>query len=275
MKIKNHRLFDDQDQQVRFVRSPNSSGKLSAHEYLVIHFTAGRSMESSENWLTNPDARASAHLIIGRDGSVVQLVPFDTKAWHAGVSQWAGRNGLNSYSIGIELDNAGKLKRQGDKWVAWFGQAIPDEEVVVATHKHETEEAGWHAFTQPQLETAMEVSSALVKKYDLLEVIGHDDIAPSRKTDPGPAFPMASFSAHVTGRGEDESDSTYKTTTVLNIRTGPGTSYEKLIATGLPKGTEVIVMEEVGNWRFVDVLATVGGEMDLQGWVHGRYLTRS
>lgn len=276
MKVKNHKLFNDDNTQVRYQRSPNQSGEIELHEYLIIHYTGGSSLQSSVDWLTSPDAPVSAHLVIGRDGEIIQLVPFSKKAWHAGQSQWGSRIGLNSYSIGIELDNAGRLQKQGDRWLTWFGTEIPDEDVVIASHKHDDEESetGWHAYTAAQIQGALEAASTLVKKYDLLDVLGHDDIAPYRKIDPGPAFAMDRFRAHVLGLPGHSSDAIYQTTTRLNIRSGPGTTFEKLIPDGLPEGTRVMVMQETGNWRLVDVLTELE-ELDLQGWVHGRYLTQA
>src|SRR5882672_10600458 len=78
---------------------------------LIIHFTAGASAESSAAWLCNPQAKASAHVVVARDGSIIQLVPFDTVAWHAGASSYGGRSGYNQYSIGIETDYPGRLTR--------------------------------------------------------------------------------------------------------------------------------------------------------------------
>lgn len=274
MKVKNHRLYRDDDTAVAYVPSPNYSGNIEAHEYLVMHFTAGISAESSINWLTNPNAEASAHLVIGRDGNITQLVPFNKRAWHAGHSAWGTRVGLNSYSIGIELDNAGGLTRTATHWETWFGARIPDDEVVMATHKNGGGERGWHAYTRQQLEVAMEVATVLVAKYGLLDIVGHDDIAPSRKTDPGPAFPMGSFRAHVMGRNENE-EGRYRTTTNLNIRRGPGTEFDKLPGSPLPSGTEVLALRNQGNWRFVSVLDPIADYEDLEGWVHGGYLERS
>lgn len=271
MKVKNHRLYLTDDNPVRFVASRNHSGSLSTHEYLVMHFTAGTSAESSINWLTSRDAGASAHLVIARDGNITQLVPFNKRAWHAGHSAWGPRVGLNSYSIGIELDNAGALTKTGSSWTAWSGQSIPDEEVIIATHKNGGEERGWHAYTQVQIEVAMEVATVLTKKYGLLDIVGHDDIAPTRKTDPGPAFPLESFRAHVIGRSETE-EGRYRTTSRLNIRRGPGTDYEKLPGSPLPQGTEVLSLTNQGNWRFVNVLTSIPEFEDLEGWVHGAYL---
>lgn len=171
--------------------SPNvSSGNLN-QKYLVFHFTAGRSLESYVNFVTNPDFRTSDHIIIGRDGKVVQLVPFNVIAWHAGRSKWAGDIGLNRYSIGITFDNPGKLEKRSNNWYSWWGRIYPDEEVIVATHKHESEPSGWYVYTPQQIETAFQISRVLIKKYNVVEVLGHDDItAPGRKPDPGPAFPM-------------------------------------------------------------------------------------
>jgi len=272
MKIVRHRLHNDDGTAYPFVKSPNR-GEGVEHHYLVIHYTASPSAENAVQSLTNPASKASAHVVVGRDGGITQLVGFDRIAWHAGVSAWEGLQGLNRYSLGIELDNAGKLKRHGQKWRAWFGLDYDDEDVIEAIHKHETEPAGWHVFTPEQIEVALELSRVLVSRYGLLDVVGHDDIAPGRKVDPGPAFPMASFRARLFGRAEDE-EIKYETTTNLNIRMGPGTEYEKIIDKSLPPGTQVVMVEREGSWLLVDVLEQIDGVMDLQGWVHGRYLRR-
>lgn len=239
--------------------------------FLVIHFTAGRDAQSSVDWFLNPDARASAHLVIGRDGSITQLVPFDRVAWHAGRSSWNGLSGLNRFSIGIELDNAGKLTRQGGRWTAWFGRSYDDSDVMEAIHPNETELAGWHVYTEKQLETAVEVSGVLIKKYNLDYVLGHEEISPGRKVDPGPAFPLRSVRARLLGR-RDDSPEILETSTVLNIRTGPGTQFDTLPGSPLPAGTRVEILGAAGSWRRADVVGIVNGIMDIQGWVHGGYL---
>ena len=272
LRVKNHRLHRD-GVQVPFVRSPNQSGAI-VPESLVIHFTAGRSAESSLRWLTDARAKASAHLVIGRDGQVTQLVAFNRKAWHAGRSEWAGRSGLNAFSIGIELDNMGALERRSDgSWGAWFGARVPADEVTEAVHRHETVPRGWHAFTEVQLDVALEVSATLVDHYGLTDLLGHDDVAPRRKQDPGPAFPMAHFRGRVFGRsGEEPAAPAYVTTTVLNIRVGPGTEHDRLEGGPLPAGCRLELLEEDGIWKRVDVVDAVGEAMDLVGWVHGRYV---
>jgi len=272
MKIENHRLFESQEKPVDFVESPNLSGRLE-HRLLVMHYTAGRSAQQSVSWLANSMSRASAHLVIGRDGTITQLVPFDRVAWHAGRSHWEDLDGLNRYAIGIELDNAGKLIRHGEKWRAWFGDEYSDDEVIEAVHKHEDTPSGWHLFSPKQIETALNAALVLIDAYGLKDVVGHDDIAPKRKCDPGPAFPMGSFKSRLVGRAEETPDR-FKTKTFLNIRSGPGTQHSTLIGSPLPTGTKVEILDRAGSWVLVDVLKAVNGVMDLQGWVHSRYLTR-
>lgn len=274
MKIKNHRLHDSQGKALPFEKSPNVSSGTLEPRYLVMHYTAGSSARESIDWLVNKAARASAHLVVDRNGEITQLVPFNRVAWHAGPSSWEGLVGLNRHSIGIELDNAGRLERKGNGWQAWFGKTYPDKEVMEAVHKHEEEPAGWHVYPTEQLEAALEAALTIVRKYDLLDVVGHEDISPGRKTDPGPAFPMGSFRARIYGR-EDDRPSFFETSTALNIRKGPGTGHEKLAAGPLPQGTRVLILDQEGSWRFVDVEGEVGGENDVQGWVHGGFLRRA
>jgi N-acetylmuramoyl-L-alanine amidase len=195
MKIQNHLLFGDDGKQVAFVGTPNvGKGKLSPR-FLVMHFTAGGSAKESIGWLKNPEAKASAHIVIDKDGTITQMVPFDKVAWHAGKSAWAGINGLNSFSIGIELDNPGRLTKKGGQWVSDPGRKYPASEVLVATHKNESEPSGWYKYPKAQLDAALAVAKAIAATYKVEDVIGHDDISPGRKVDPGPAFPMADFRA--------------------------------------------------------------------------------
>lgn len=276
MKIQNHRLIADDGTPVRYVETPNKSG-LMTPEYLVMHYTAGSSAEGSVSWMCNPAAKAAAHLVIGRDGSLTQLAPFNRVTWHAGKSEWEGRSGLNGFSIGIELDNAGKLERVGNRWISAVSKrAYPDDDVLVANHKHDrpgTPPIGWHEYSEAQLEVAAQVGLLLMEKYALKDVLGHEDIAPGRKADPGPAFPMASFRARLMGRADDEVDH-YVTTSALNVRAGPGTEFAALPGSPLPAGTGVALLEQQGLWWRVDVLDTVSGVMDLVGWCHSRYIAR-
>lgn len=200
MKVVSHRLQPDNSAfKVKFDASPNKGGTMTP-KYLIIHFTAGGSAASSVNWFKNPAAKASAHLVIDRsNGEVTQMVDFNTVAWHAGKSKWKTVNGLNSCSIGIELDNAGQLTKSGSQYLAWFKTAYPAEDVFTSTDA-KGRATYWHEYSEPQIASLLEVASALHAQYNFTEILGHSDIAPGRKTDPGPAFPMASFRSRIIGR---------------------------------------------------------------------------
>lgn len=272
MKILRHHLCTDAGERLPLVRSPNTGDRLQP-KYLVIHYTAGGSAEASVNWLTNPSARASAHLVIGRDGGVTQLVPFDRVAWHAGVSEWEGLTGLNHHSIGIELDNAGRLEAKGGQWTAWFGRTYPREEVMEATHRHESAASAWHVYTEAQIEATLEAARVIIEKYGLIDVVGHDDISPGRKVDPGPAFPLGSLRARLLGRADDHLP-VFETTAALNIRHGPGTSHERLPASPLRAGTRLVIHDRQGAWRRVSRIDGIGDELEIEGWVHGNWVRR-
>ncbi len=102
--------------------------------------------------------KVSAHFLIRRDGVVIQFVSTEQRAWHAGVSSWRGRSGCNDFSIGIELEGADDC-----------------------------------AFETAQYAALAELTRALCARYAIADVVGHSDIAPGRKTDPGPCFDWARF----------------------------------------------------------------------------------
>lgn len=200
MKISNHLLVGEDGEAVSFVKSPNYSADISPI-YLIMHYTAGTTAEGAVSWFQNPDAKASAHLVIDRNGAIIQMVPFNRRAWHAGKSKWGNLDGMNQYSIGIELVNAGKLrKKSSGEWINWSNKVIPDEDVTLATHKGELSEAGWHEYTEAQIETAAKVGTLLHSAYNFTDILGHDDVSPGRKVDPGPLFPLDSFRSKVLGR---------------------------------------------------------------------------
>lgn len=275
MKIQKHRLTADDNTPLRYIETPNKGGVMIP-EYLVMHYTAGSSADGAIAWLCNPAAKASAHLVIARDGTITQLAPFNRVTWHAGQSRWAGRSGLNGFSIGIELDNAGRLERIGQRWVAPVSKReYADDEVFVGKHKNDpaAPPCAWHDYSAAQLEAAIAVGLLLMRKYSLKDVLGHEDIAPGRKSDPGPAFPMAAFRARLLGR-DDQDDERYVTSAVLNVRAGPGTEFAVLPGSPLPAGTRVAVLEQQGLWWRVDVQETTNGVMDVLGWCHSRFLNR-
>jgi N-acetylmuramoyl-L-alanine amidase len=195
MKIINHRLYHRIQSPYPFQISPNVGSELSAH-YLIMHYTVFNTMEKTVAALIDAKNSASAHLVIGRNGEITQLVPFNRVAWHAGKSRWQELEGMNHYAIGIELVNVGYVTRTNDeKFVNWFGDEIDFQRLIALKHKNNQETRYWEIYPEKQLSTALAVSRLLVQVYDLKDILGHDDIAPDRKVDPGPAFPMADFRA--------------------------------------------------------------------------------
>jgi len=274
MKIRTHRLTRDDGHECAYVASPHVGGAITPR-FLIIHYTAGSSAAGTISWFQSPASKVSAHLVIARDGAITQMVPFNREAWHAGQSRWGSLSGLNRHSIGIELDNAGQLIRSGGKWVSPLTRrSYPDSEVTIAPHKNDppgTVPSGWHAYTPEQIEATLECGMALVKQYSLSDVLGHDDIAPGRKRDPGPDFPMESVRARLLGRGDDHPE-LYRTSGRLFVRSGAGPEFPALPGTPLPVGTEVEVLAKHGLWWQVDVVGEVNGVMDIVGWCHSKYL---
>jgi N-acetylmuramoyl-L-alanine amidase len=148
--VKNHRLYKD-DVSVSMKMAPNRGGEITP-EVLVIHYTGDNGLGGLQ-WLTSRESKVSAHLWIAKTGVIWQLLPFNIKAWHAGVSSYDGRPNVNNFSIGIE--NQGK----GDDW------------------------------PEAQIQANIGVIKALYAAYDIQDAVGHEDVAPGRKVDPGPLYP--------------------------------------------------------------------------------------
>lgn len=168
-------------------RDPIPGGALMGiRRFLVIHFTGGASAKSSIEALR--ERKLSAHFVIDRDGTIYQCRPCDRTASHAGSSQWTCPNSratfhaLNTCSIGIELANAGDNAEVAAKW--------SDLPRVKLRHKNGGPLAEWEQYPKVQLAACESLAKVLVDRYNLDDVVGHDDIAPNRKNDPGPAFPM-------------------------------------------------------------------------------------
>lgn len=172
--IENHRL-----QGVRYVPSPNCDQRPTgtAVELVVLHgislppgafggpyieqlFTNTLDTGAHPYFAEIAHLKVSAHVLIRRDGAVIQFVPFDQRAWHAGVSNWCGRARCNDFSIGIELEGT---------------DHIP--------------------YTDAQYTMLRGVLRALQAHYPIKDIVGHSDIAPGRKTDPGPAFDWSRIEA--------------------------------------------------------------------------------
>lgn len=197
--VKNNILFLD-GKPVPQKPSPNRGGVIKP-TLLVMHYTAGQSAAGAISWLCNPAAKASAHLVLDQAGAVTQLVPFNISAWHAGQSSWKGKRLCNGFSIGIEMVNPGFLTKRADgKFYDVAGKVVPPSSVMMARHKNGGPELPWMVYPKEQLEVAAEIVVAITQAYGIKEIVGHEDIAPGRKTDPGPAFPMATLVSRVFGR---------------------------------------------------------------------------
>ena len=261
MRISSHRL---EGEEVRQMDSPNRGGLYEPGnpDTIVIHYTATATAAAAIQILCDPAREVSAHLVIGRDGAITQLLPFDTIGWHAGQSAWGARQGFNHYAIGLEVENAGQLREEEGRYVSTAGQEYPEEEVFWAVHRNQTEATCWHRFTEVQVRAVEEICVRLIQEYGIAHILGHEEIAPDRKIDPGPAFPLDGLrgrllypSAAVVGReGVVQSGR-------LNLRTGP-TGRADRVAGFLKQGTRVKVLEEQKQWCRVAV--------ELEGWVWKR-----
>jgi N-acetylmuramoyl-L-alanine amidase len=269
MKIANHRL-----QGVRFDKSNHTGGEI-VPKFIVMHYTAGGSMDSS---LRGIDSRGlSAHLFVDRDGGIAQTVPFNVKAFHAGPSEWRGFVGLNGHAIGIENCNFGFFdKRTASGWIReGLSRTFAEHEVIVARHKNGGPSIAWEIFPEAQLRALDAIVVALREKYpSIQEVVGHDDISPGRKVDPGPAFPMARFQ-HLGGAAgsgtlaaDDLGRFAVSVRSTLNLRGGPGTDFEVIAA--LKDGTELRGLFDRGDWIAVDLQ----GDGVKDGFVHKDFLRR-
>lgn len=113
MKIEAHQLVGSC---VEYLRCTKCSRLLETIDTVVLHSTDGANAMSSAHYLARNDTSVSAHLVVARSGRVIQLLPFNVRAWHAGVSEYEGRKQLNDFSVGIEIDNAGRLHRRGNSF---------------------------------------------------------------------------------------------------------------------------------------------------------------
>lgn len=174
--------------EVPFVNTPNKGGEIKPR-YLIIHWSASGNLAGTIDHLRNPKSKVSAHLLVDRDGKMVQMVPFNRRAWHCGVSEWKGLEMLNAHSIGIEGINWGELTLMETVFRSYKMTRIDPRHAVNMPDKYG--KARWyHAYTAEQIEVIANASRELVREYGLEDVLGHSDISPGRKSDPGPAFPL-------------------------------------------------------------------------------------
>jgi N-acetylmuramoyl-L-alanine amidase len=148
--------------QIRQRPSPNHGPRPAPQrvDMLILHYTGMTSAAAALERLCDPAAEVSAHYLVEEDGTVWQLVDEARRAWHAGRAFWAGETDINGRSIGIELANPG--------------------------HEH-----GYRAFPEPQIAALEVLSRAILARHAIPpdRVLGHSDVAPRRKEDPGELFP--------------------------------------------------------------------------------------
>lgn len=139
--------------------SPNFDERKLPISILVMHYTGMKDAASAINWLANPEAKVSSHYVVTEDGQIVNMVREEDRAWHAGRGYWRGIEDVNSASIGIEIVNP------GHEW-------------------------GYVPFPEEQMDAVTRLASDIVKRHHITpsNVIGHSDLAPARKQDPGELF---------------------------------------------------------------------------------------
>ncbi len=128
-------------------------------DMLVLHYTGMRTAAAALDRLTDPEARVSAHYVVEEDGTAWRLVDEEARAWHAGISAWRGKTDINGRSVGIEMVNPGH-------------------------------EFGYRPFPDAQMEALIELAKGILARHPIppRNVVGHADIAPARKMDPGELF---------------------------------------------------------------------------------------
>ena len=139
--------------------SPNFDERALPVSMLVLHYTGMPDAAGAIARLRDPEAKVSAHYLVAEDGQILRLVPEEKRAWHAGRSSWRGIQDINSASIGIEIVNPGH-------------------------------EFGYRPFPKEQMEALIPLVADIVKRHSIRRgsVVGHSDIAPARKEDPGELF---------------------------------------------------------------------------------------
>jgi N-acetylmuramoyl-L-alanine amidase len=131
-----------------------------APNIILLHYTGMQSPQAALERLCSPDSKVSAHYFVFEDGRIVQSVPESRRAWHAGISHWAGETDINSASIGVEIANPGH-------------------------------DFGYPDFPKRQIAAVIALCKGIIARRSIApqRVLGHSDVAPSRKRDPGEKFP--------------------------------------------------------------------------------------
>jgi N-acetylmuramoyl-L-alanine amidase len=292
LEIRNHLLFAG-CKQAAYRPTPNRSGLMNP-DTIIDHDTASNPLDPSGDigWLTMPVAKASAHVVIDWKGTITQLAPFNVQCWHAGPSKYGSRYNFNGFSIGIEHDNPGYLRKIGEG--VYSGVCIidtnknPEFKVArVATPEHG--DHYWLAYSDRQIAASAALHAALKTAYPAINsVLGHFHICPGRKTDTNPLFPLSHMQAIVRGEaGElpapvDVKPEPKKKPAVvakpsfvpdatvladsLNLRGGPGLQFS--IKGAIPYGTRIDVQEADKLSGWLRIVTPFGAT----GYVHGGFV---
>jgi len=293
MKIVNHLLVEDPIEKIFVKKTTNVGGPINL-KYLVIHYTAVENGPSVvKQFLTPNKDKIAAHIVLDKDGTITQLVPFNLKANHAGASTWDGVNFLNSSSIGIEIINGGfteKLKDGSYRRKPDIPGLPANTPMIEMDHKHRSklgivrpEFKYWLKYPDAQLEALYKLSKLLFDTYHLKTAVGHDDISPARKADPGPAFPWDTFKIKVFGKTDNNGKifTVNKNNNATELRKSNAASAPVLQK--LPDGFEVGLIDTDGQWSRVylankvsDVLTKDGDKpkaIKTIGWIFSSLLT--
>jgi N-acetylmuramoyl-L-alanine amidase len=173
-----------------FVPAHASGGSMPKPTLIVLHDTADRAHpKDTVNWFASKACTVSAHFVVERDGSIVQMVDCDQKAFHAGKSAFKGRSGCNNFAIGVEIDNPGKLDANGRGWFHKKGEAGYAGIQPKTTKEHGS--GHWLPYTDAQVKAVIGLCRALIKTYpSITDIATHWLISPGRKIDTNPLFPL-------------------------------------------------------------------------------------
>lgn len=252
MEVRTHRLYRN-GSPVAYRQTPNGGAAL-VPAGIIVHDTAGDLPGTgSVSWLTNPAAKASAHFVVGFDGSITQLQALNRQTWHAGKSQYKGRQNCNAFTIGIEIANPGAMVKFGAGYsnggvTPEKGVKIPGTMDVRQASSPNHGNAYWLAYSAAQIETVTELCRAIKAAYDIEFISTHWEIClpKGRKVDTNPLFPLEELRQAVFGGADVAVNrSGIVNTDGLNVRMSA--SGEADVARILQKGAAVSIAGEIMN----------------------------
>lgn len=268
---------------------------------IVMHYTAGWTHDSAVYTLAKSSRKASAHVDVGRDGKVTQMIPFNRRGWHAGPSRYKELRGLNGYSVGIEQDNIGPLRYKAKgQWKDGYGNIVlgdgrvlnhrgderfklptgPDEWLKQKHPVHGNADLWWEPYSDELLARSEEIVKLLLKKFPSIKyIVSHEEIdTRGWKSDPGPAFPMRHFKAlgdrDFVDRKDNGHDHKPGEPVVYQVQVDGLNAREKA-------DYNSNILDVFPKWRLLNVYGTEGkwskikwykDDVELEGYVATRFL---